>query len=555
MSGKLSIDSVVSEIACSEAEALPRTHTAAAIWQNVIASGLCGGLLGLCWMQPPSLTTAASAWGLWTLLILVATNVSARSSAASWFVAGMAVRGVAFQWIPGVVAENFDVAFPVAVFFFIVMIAFESTTWALLGAVAFSVFRKRTVSVWVFPSLVIVLDHFWPRVFPWTMAHVLVGSKTLTQMVDLGGTLGLTWLMTGVSCAIALSVHNWFRKSSWGTFAVGGRRTLANTAFRPAMIVLIILAAAYGEWSEARWKLVVRRLSEVNVAAIQVNSSFVRAEERLRDISLTLKPTPDVVVWPESSLGVYSDHLTSLANDNDVYLLSREPHCSLPGFAVPGTVLLACGVTFAETAAENGPYRNTSLLIDDQHSIIGKYTKRSLLPFGEYVPGQSLFPFLRHLANIDTIRESGNQSRPMITPSGLRIGGMVCYDDINPAIACEAVAEGAQLLTVQVNAADYDNPVALRQHFLLARLRAIENRRYFIRCASTGITCILSPWGDVLAECEPQTEAVASGTVHPIDELSAYSRFGDWPVYLSVLVIIGSVNISRTRRGRPRSSI
>lgn len=555
MSGKLSIDSVVSEIACSEAGTLPGKRTSPAIWQNVIASGLCGVLLGLCWMRPPSLMIAATAWGLWTLLILVATNVSVRRSAASWFVAGMAVRGVAFQWIPGVVAENFDVAFPIAVLFFIVMIAFESTTWALLGTVAFAVFRKRTLSVWAFPSLVIVLDHFWPRVFPWTMAHVLVGSKTLTQMVDLGGTLGLTWLMTGVSCAIVLSVQNWIRKNSWEAFAVGRRRTLANTAFRPAMIVFIILAAAYGEWSEARWKMAVSNLSGIHVAAIQVNSSFVRAEERLRDISLTLKPTPDLVVWPESSLGVYSDHLTSLANDNDVYLLSREPHCSLPGFAVPGTVLLACGVTFAETAAENGPYRNTSLLIDDQHSIIGKYTKRSLLPFGEYVPGQSLFPFLRHLANIDTIRESGNQSRPMITPSGLRIGGMVCYDDINPALACEAVAEGAQLLTVQVNAADYDDPVALRQHFLLARLRAIENRRYFIRCASTGITCILSPWGDVLAECEPQTEAVASGTVHPIDELSVYSRFGDWPVYLSVLVIIGSISMARTRRVRPGSSI
>ena len=550
MPGKSSVDSVMPEGACSAIELLPSKRKSAENWQNVILSGLCGSLLGLCWMQRPSLAIAATAWGLWTLLILVATNTSARSSASNWFVAGMAVRAVAFQWIPGVVAENFDIAFPVAVLFFIVMIAFESTTWVLLGTVAFSVFHKRTVSVWVFPSLVIVLDHFWPRVFPWTMAHVLVGSKTLTQMVDLGGTLGLTWLMTGVSCAIVLSVQHWFRQSRRRISAIGGRCALANNAFRPAMMVLVILAVVYGEWSESRWKLAVRELREVHVAAIQVNSSFVRAEERLRDLSLKLSPTPDLVVWPESSLGVYSDHLTSLANDDDVYLLSREPHCSLPGFAVPGTVLLACGVTFAETAAENGPYRNTSLLIDDQHSIIGKYTKRSLLPFGEYVPGQSLFPFLRHLANIDTIRESGNQCRPMITPSGLRIGGLVCYDDINPALACEAVAEGAQLLTVQVNAADYDNPVALRQHFLLARLRSIENRRYFVRCASTGITCILSPWGDVLAECDPQTEAVASGTIYPIDELSIYTRIGDWPVYLSILVIIGSFHMTRIRRAR-----
>lgn len=178
-----------------------------------------------------------------------------------------------------------------------------------------------------------------------------------------------------------------------------------------------------------------------------------------------------------------------------MYALSREPHCSLPRVTITGTLLLACGVLYSDDAGPEGPYRNTALLIDHEQNIIEKQNKQSLLPFGEYVPGQLWVPALRRLANIDTIREAGSSSVPLSTSTEVRIGAMVCYDDINPATARETVDAGAEILTVQVNAADYNNPIALRQHCLLAMLRSAENRRSFIRCASTGVTCIISPVG------------------------------------------------------------
>lgn len=512
---------------------------------GIMASAFSGLALGLCWLQPPGIIIAAIAWILWTLILLLGTGDSARSSGARWFAAGMGVRTVAFHWIPSVVAENFDVAFPVAVLFFFVMIAFESITWFLIGIVCFQVFRRRTLFIWIVPSFVIVLDHFWPRVFPWTMAHMLIGSEVLIQVVDLGGVPGLTWLMTGVSCAIVSTLHRRYPKRFLSASLADAGMTPASSSFTPTIIVLSALAVLYGFRSDSHWRSIAGEGEELRVAAVQVNSSFVRAEERLCELSLKISPPPDLVVWPESSLGVYSDRLDRLANEDEVYELSREPHCALPGYAIPGTLLLACAVTFADDAAKDGPYRNTSLLIDHHHEIIARYTKRSLLPFGEYVPGQSVIPALRDLANIDTLREAGHHSHPMIATDGLKIGGMICYDDINPRHARDTVAEGAQLLTVQVNAADYDNPVALRQHCLLARLRAVENRRYFIRCASTGITCIISPWGEVIAACEPQVEAVVLGTVTPISQQSVYTRFGDWPVYLSSMIIVGCVLIRR----------
>ena len=111
---------------------------------------------------------------------------------------------------------------------------------------------------------------------------------------------------------------------------------------------------------------------------------------------------------------------------------------------------------------------------------------------------------------------------------------MVCYDDINPLNARETVGAGAEVLTVQVNAADYNNPIALRQHCMLALLRSVENRRFFIRCASTGLTCVISPSGKILSECPVQKEGVVSGIVYPNSDKTIYTRLGDWPVFLSL---------------------
>lgn len=509
---------------------------------------ICGLMLGMCWLQRPSPLTAILSWILWTLILLLGTAETPRSSGIRWYVGGFCVRVVAFHWIPGVVADNFEIAVPVAWLFFIVMIAFESLTWLLLGVIACHVFRRRSVSIWVLPSLVIILDHYFPRVFPWSMGHLMIGYRPIVQMADFGGTLGLTWYMTFVSCTIVNCLNDRFPMFSIRADCRTARARYRAVWFVPIVSALLVVPIIYGVHRESQWTSHLKNQPPIRVAAVQVDSSFVRAEEKLRDLSLQIEPTPELVVWPESSLGVYSDHLADFKNEDDVYELSREPHCSLPGFAVPGTALLACAVTFPDDATVEGPYRNTSLLIDHNERIIGKYIKRSLLPFGEYVPGQSLLPALRHFANIDTVRESGNNCQPMVTGTGLKIGGMICYDDINPVNARETVAAGAQLLTVQVNAADYDDPVALRQHCLLAILRSVENRRYFIRCASTGVTCIISPWGQVLAECQPQTESVVTGTVCPLSEQTFYTRFGDWPVGLSLLCLGVGVITSRRHR-------
>jgi apolipoprotein N-acyltransferase len=451
--------------------------------------------------------------------------------------AGIAVRGTAFHWVPGVVADNFDIAWPLALLFFLLMIASESLSWLILGRLSSLAFKARTIPIWLIPSTAIVFDHYWPRVFPWTMGHMLIGFGSMIQIVDIAGTLGLTWLMTAVSCVLA-GIFLQQDKEVAETCSGNRQRVPAAVTSAIAMAVLVIAANIYGVAQNRSWRSPNPIAKPIKVAALQVDSSFVAAEQLLLKYSLNLNPPPDLVIWPESSLGYYHERLDNFRNEDEVYKFSREPHCNLPGLSIAGTSLLACGVLYSDDAGPEGPYRNTALLIDHNQDIIGKQTKRSLLPFGEYVPGQSLFPALRSLANIDTIREPGTSSIPLCTATGLQIGAMVCYDDINPAIAREIVAAGAEVLTAQVNAADYNNPIALRQHCMLAMLRSVENRRFFVRCASTGLTCIVSPLGEVLSQCPAQREGFVSGAIYPISKKTLYTRIGDWPVFGSLLLLV-----------------
>lgn len=508
---------------------------------------LSGGLLGVCWMPEPSLATAACGTVLWALIL----GASARSSpvvgAVVCFLSGLAARSVAFQWVPDVVAESFQVSQPVAYLFFLFMIAFESLGWLLIGALASWTLQRRAISVYAIPAAVVVLDWVWPRVFPWSMGHLWIGCSPLIQIADVGGLLAITWLMTGTACALVL-LFEW-------RLALRSRSIVEKKSIRPAdrrfvcvMLGLFLANAVYGVERESHWKNFVVGQPAVRVAAVQVNSMFAGAEVTLRKLSLKVDPPADLVIWPECSLGVYSEGIRNFVDYLEVYKSSRHPHCDLPRYAAPDSFLLASGRTYGADTPEDGPYRNTAFLINEAQEILGTYVKRSLLPWGEYVPGEEWFPALRGLADLDFIREAGDDPTPLVTDRGLRIGAMICYDDTAPKNARETVAAGAELLTVQVNASDYPNPVALRQHCLLAQLRGVENRRYFVRCGSTGLTCIIAPWGEILDRCAPQTEELLVASIHPLQVRTLYNRWSDWPAYVSLVALMLAALTSRIHR-------
>ena len=129
-----------------------------------------------------------------------------------------------------------------------------------------------------------------------------------------------------------------------------------------------------------------------------------------------------------------------------------------------------------------------------------------------------------------------------------RIGTAICYEMIYPALVRELVLAGSQLLTTITNDAWYGRSAAPHQHFQQAAMRAIEEGRFVVRAANTGISGIVDPYGRVMVRSALFQPAVLVGEVRLLDGLTVYGRIGDLPAY--VLAVITVVALVRRRRGQ-----
>ena len=96
--------------------------------------------------------------------------------------------------------------------------------------------------------------------------------------------------------------------------------------------------------------------------------------------------------------------------------------------------------------------------------------------------------------------------------------------------------EGSALLTTITNDAWFGRSSAPWQHFQMATMRAIEQGRYLVRSANTGISGVVDPYGRVLAASALFVEGQWTMDVRLIDERTVYSRIGDVVAWVSVLV-------------------
>jgi apolipoprotein N-acyltransferase len=142
---------------------------------------------------------------------------------------------------------------------------------------------------------------------------------------------------------------------------------------------------------------------------------------------------------------------------------------------------------------------NSAFTLDPQGREISRYDKIHLVPFGEYVPWWALPGLVHKITN-----EVGNfvpGASYAVAPSpGGGIGVIICYEAIVPQLARKLVASGSAVLVNISNDAWYGDSAAAYQHLEMARLRAIENRRYLLRATNNGLTTLIDPYGRVLDE-------------------------------------------------------
>ena len=168
----------------------------------------------------------------------------------------------------------------------------------------------------------------------------------------------------------------------------------------------------------------------------------------------------------------------------------------------------------------------------------GIYRKRRLVPFGEYVPLESLLRGSIAFFDLPMSRTApGAETQPLLQAGGLALALAICYEIAYPS-AVAAQARHADALATISNDTWFGASIGPHQHLQIARMRALENGKYVLRATNNGITAIIDQRGAVVARL-PQFEAgVLTGTVRAAAGATPFGRFGNLPVLLIVAVAV-----------------
>jgi apolipoprotein N-acyltransferase len=208
--------------------------------------------------------------------------------------------------------------------------------------------------------------------------------------------------------------------------------------------------------------------------------------------------------------------------------------------------------TVVPLATGRSQITNSAVVLDPEGREILQYDKMHLVPFGEYVPAWA-FPDM--IGKITT--EAGNfvqgaRYGVAPTPQGA-LGVFICYEDIFPQLVRRVTLAGAQVLVNVSNDAWFGRSSAAQQELEMARLRAIENRRYLLRATNDGITVLIDPYGRIEKQiARYQTMALPVHFTYLAVE-TFYTRHGDLFAWLctalaGVMVLVAMLSF-RAQRG------
>jgi apolipoprotein N-acyltransferase len=114
---------------------------------------------------------------------------------------------------------------------------------------------------------------------------------------------------------------------------------------------------------------------------------------------------------------------------------------------------------------------------------------------------------------------------------------VICFEAVFPDLVRRFVARGSQVIFNLTNDGWYGISNAPYQHLEIARMRAVENRRYFLRAANTGFSAVIEPTGRIAASTGFDEEAICLGRFGFIEEKTFYSRYGNVFVWLCAVIL------------------
>ncbi len=448
-------------------------------------------------------------------------------------VAGLVYFVGTLYWTSTVVAQFGGLPLPLALVAMLLLALYLAIFPAVAALITARLLaRVGPAALWLSPAPFVATEFFRGYLFggfPW----VPLGSSQVTvlpiaQFASVFGVYGMTALVAFVGAGLAFALH------------VTGRPRVKAVA---TVVLVVGGVGLWGSWRVAEGSLA-RQGTPLRVALIQGNvPQEEKWEPRYAPRILTTyldrsreaaQRGAELIIWPESSTPFMFEE--DQVGGQVVRDLVRD-------LGVP----LLLGSDQLERAPSPRLY-NAAFLVKPDGETAAVYRKIHLVPFGEYIPFKNWLFFVAPL--VESLAEFAPGGSMVMLPVGPHlVSTAICYEVVYPSLVREAVLAGSELLTTITNDAWYGHSSAPFQHFELASMRAIEQGRYLVRAANTGISGIVDPYGRVVQRSGIFEQVSLVGDVRLTLARTIYSAIGDAVAYVAIALTAAALLVVGRRAG------
>jgi apolipoprotein N-acyltransferase len=476
-------------------------------------------------------------WGIWPCLLVFLVPLWAalerggrRAALAAGLVFGLAAYAGGFLWLWCLVGPFLDGNRTLGGALWLAYGAWFALGFGVYAALC-SALRGRGWPLGVAGiAPLVAVEWLQPQIFPLYAGNALVSAPILAQSADLGGPLLLTALVAVPNLA-AFETWRWWR----------GRRSRPLAVWTVAAAVTLAVAG-YGRVRMTAVDAAVRAAPALRVGVVQANLGILEKSVQslvthARHLELTRALLADgdldLVVWPETA-----------------YVRGVRGPLPVSGRPIVEDISVPLLFGAGSVREEDGRRRksNSAFLVGADGMIRDGYDKNLLIPFAEHVPLAGVLPidWFPHVEEFAAARDT-----PALRLGAWRIATPICYEAIRPEFVRRMMrASEPHLIVTLANDAWFGDSHEPWLHLALARLRAIEHRRFVVRSTNSGVSAVVDPVGRVVAQTGVLTRENLRATVHPLEGETVYGRLGDWPGWLAVaLVALGLVVSPAPRRG------